>query len=145
MEEADSELLLDVVSRPKIGTTFCLTEISVGGHIRTKGGALLGNCLHKDQFVKAEVFWYIGKMMYQNMCSLWTEAPPMPTNGDDYRELAEKIRGVAGRTRLPVARGELLRLASNYEQRADHLDRRAYLSTDDSRDQRVAGSPVIRR
>jgi hypothetical protein len=79
------------------------------------------------------------------MFSLWTETPPMPTGGDDYRDLAGKIREVAGRTRLPVARGELLRLATNYEQRANHLDRRAYPSIDDSCDQRVAGSPVIRR
>jgi hypothetical protein len=60
-----------------------------------------------------------------NLYSLRGEAPPLPT-GADYRDLARKIREVAGRTRLPVARRELLRLAANYERRGDHLDGRSY-------------------
>src|ERR1700694_4163754 len=52
-------------------------------------------------------------------------SPPLLT-GDDYRELAGAIRGLPARTRLPVARRELLRVASNYERRGDHLDRRSY-------------------
>jgi hypothetical protein len=43
-------------------------------------------------------------------------------SGDDYRELAFKIREIARQSRLPVARRELLRLAANYDQRAGHLD-----------------------
>jgi len=50
-------------------------------------------------------------------------APGAPT-GDDYRDLAQKIREAARQTRLPFARRELLRLATNYERRGDHLDRR---------------------
>jgi hypothetical protein len=56
--------------------------------------------------------------------SLRGEAPPQLPTGDDYRDVAAKIREVARRTRLPVARRELLHLAANYERRGDHLDRR---------------------
>jgi hypothetical protein len=55
--------------------------------------------------------------------SLLAETPqPLPT-GEDYRDLAGKIREIAGKTRLPVARRELVRLAASYDRRGDHLDR----------------------
>jgi hypothetical protein len=53
-------------------------------------------------------------------------APPPLPSGDDYRDLAGKIREVAGRTLLAVARRELLRLAASYDRRGDPLDRRTY-------------------
>jgi hypothetical protein len=37
-----------------------------------------------------------------------------------------RVRDGARHTRLSVARNELLRLATNYDKRADHLDRRTY-------------------
>src|SRR5271170_4627110 len=55
---------------------------------------------------------------------LLTEAPPSLPSGNDYRELAVKIREIARQTRLPFARRELLRLATSYQRRGDHLDRR---------------------
>jgi hypothetical protein len=53
--------------------------------------------------------------------SLQGEAPPQLPTGDDYRDVAAKIREADG----PACRspGELLHLAANYEQRGDHLDR----------------------
>jgi hypothetical protein len=51
---------------------------------------------------------------------------PSPPDGADYRRLARQIRDVARQTRLTVARNELLRLATNYERRGDHFDRRTY-------------------
>jgi hypothetical protein len=53
--------------------------------------------------------------------------PPIPcqtVGGDDYRELATKIREIAQHSPLPVARRELARLAAAYNERAEHLDRR---------------------
>jgi hypothetical protein len=49
---------------------------------------------------------------------------PNPPSGSDYRRLARQIRELARQTRLPVARGELLRVATNYSRRDDHLDDR---------------------
>lgn len=54
---------------------------------------------------------------------LLTEPPPSLRNGNDFRELAIKIREIARQTRLPFARRELLRLATGYQRRGDHLDR----------------------
>jgi hypothetical protein len=50
----------------------------------------------------------------------------LETSAATYRELATKIRKVAWQSRLPVARRELLRLATSYDQRAGHLDQRMY-------------------
>jgi hypothetical protein len=58
--------------------------------------------------------------------SLRAETPPPLPTGEDYRQLAGKIREIAGKTRLPVARRELIRLAASYDRRGDHLDRRSY-------------------
>jgi hypothetical protein len=56
--------------------------------------------------------------------------PPTPVSsgpdGADYRRLARQIRDVARQTRLTVGRSELLRLATNYERRGEHFDRRTY-------------------
>jgi hypothetical protein len=57
---------------------------------------------------------------------LRAETPPPLPDGDDHRTLAGKIRELAAQTRLPVARRELIRLASSYDRRGDHLDRRTY-------------------
>ena len=58
-------------------------------------------------------------------CALPPLAEPSPNlpNGSDYRRLARQIRDIARTTRLPVARGELLRLATNYSRRGKYLDR----------------------
>ena len=59
--------------------------------------------------------------------SVLAETPQPLPNGEDYRELAGKIRELAARTtRLPLARRELIRLATNYDRRGGHLDRRSY-------------------
>jgi hypothetical protein len=51
-------------------------------------------------------------MQEKHAHSLLAEAPqPLPT-GKDYRDLAGRIREIAGMTRLPVARRELIRLAA---------------------------------
>ena len=42
-----------------------------------------------------------------------------------YRDLANKLRDVARQCRFPGARQEILELASRYEGRARHLDRRS--------------------
>src|SRR5271169_2268579 len=62
-------------------------------------------------------------MLDKSAPSLLTEAPPSLPNGHDYRELAVKIREIARQTRVPFARRELLRLATSYQRRGDHLDR----------------------
>lgn len=49
-------------------------------------------------------------------------SPPSLPNGYDCRELAVKIREIARQTRLPFARRELLRLATRYQRRGNHLD-----------------------
>jgi hypothetical protein len=53
-------------------------------------------------------------------------AEPIPSlpNNADYRRLARQIRDLAGRNRLPVARGELLRLATNYSRTSSAVPRR---------------------
>ncbi|MGB9644890.1 MAG: hypothetical protein WA709_15990 [Stellaceae bacterium] len=63
-------------------------------------------------------------MLDKHVHSSLEKTPPAHPSDDDCRELARKIREVAGQTRLAVARRELLRLAANYERGGDHLDRR---------------------
>jgi hypothetical protein len=46
-------------------------------------------------------------------------------NSQHYRDLANKLRDVARQCRFPGARQEILELASRYEGRAGHLDRRS--------------------
>jgi len=64
----------------------------------------------------------------QDGCTLSLRPEPIPSlpTGDDYRDLAAKIREVARQTRLLVARRELIRLAASYVRRADHLDQRTH-------------------
>jgi hypothetical protein len=45
--------------------------------------------------------------------------------GDDYREMAVRLRGLAQLTRSPGIRRELVDLAKRYDRRGDHFDRRA--------------------
>jgi hypothetical protein len=49
------------------------------------------------------------------------QAPP----GEDYRQLAHRLRALAQETRRPYARQELLKLSGIYDRRAEHLDRGA--------------------
>ena len=44
---------------------------------------------------------------------------------EHYRELATKLRAIARQCRFPGARQEILELASRYEGRANHLDKRS--------------------
>ena len=62
--------------------------------------------------------------MYKHLSALPTELSPEARVSNEYRVLAIKLREVASQTRLPVARRELLRIATNYDRRADHIDRR---------------------
>lgn len=61
-------------------------------------------------------------------CAILQPAKPIPSppDGHDYHRLARQIRDIARHTRLPIARNELLRLATNYDRRGDHLDGRVY-------------------
>jgi hypothetical protein len=54
-----------------------------------------------------------------------SELPPQPANGDHYREIAGRLRGLARLTRSPGIRRELVDLARRYDQRGDHFDSRA--------------------
>jgi hypothetical protein len=45
--------------------------------------------------------------------------------GDHYREMAERLRGLARLTRSPGIRRELADLAKRYDRRGDHFDRRS--------------------
>ena len=58
-------------------------------------------------------------------CSILLSPAPVlsPPDGADYRRLARQIRDLARQTRFPIARSELLRVATNYDGRGDHLDR----------------------
>lgn len=64
------------------------------------------------------------RMSDESSPSFLAVAPPSLPNGNDYRELAVRIREIARQTRLPFARRELIRLAISYRRRGDHLDRR---------------------
>jgi hypothetical protein len=48
-----------------------------------------------------------------------------PVDSQRYRELANKLRGIACQCRFPDARQKILNLASSYEGRANHLDTRS--------------------
>ena len=43
-------------------------------------------------------------------------------DGEHYQELASKLRGIARQSRSPGAREKILKLASLYDVRANHLD-----------------------
>jgi len=58
--------------------------------------------------------------------SLLSKPLPSPPTGDDYRDLAQKIRHVAAQTRLPLARRKQARLAASYDRIGDLCDRRIY-------------------
>ena len=65
-------------------------------------------------------------MLDEYNLSLLSKPLPSPPTGGDYRDLAQKIRHVAAQTRLPLARKELVQLATNYERRGDHFGRPTY-------------------
>jgi len=44
-------------------------------------------------------------------------------DGDHYREMAGRLRGLARLTRSPCIRQELVDLAKRYDRRGDHCDR----------------------
>jgi hypothetical protein len=54
-----------------------------------------------------------------------SEPPPPLAGGDDYREMADRLRGLARLTRSPGMRRELVELAKRYDRRGDHFDRRS--------------------
>ena len=58
----------------------------------------------------------------ENAAPLPAEPIPSPPDGHDYRRLVRQIRDIARQTRLPIARNELIRLATNHSCRGDHLD-----------------------
>ena len=64
-------------------------------------------------------------MLDECAAHLPSEPIPGPRDGHDYRRLARQIRDLARQTRLPIARNELIRLATNYDGRRD-LDGRGY-------------------
>ena len=45
--------------------------------------------------------------------------------GDHYREMADRLLGLAHLTRSPGIRRELVDLAKRYDRRGDHFDRRS--------------------
>jgi hypothetical protein len=52
------------------------------------------------------------------MPSMMPDYPP----GEDYRQLARRLRELARETHRPYARQELVRLSAIYERRAEHLE-----------------------
>jgi hypothetical protein len=60
--------------------------------------------------------------------SEWRPIPKRP-GGDQYQEIAGKLRDIARQCRFPIARRELLHLAGNYERRGDHIVSGAVFST----------------
>ncbi len=52
-------------------------------------------------------------------------AAPQCPGGDHYREIAGRLRELAGFCRFPGARRELLHLAVNYARRGDYIDSRS--------------------
>lgn len=56
------------------------------------------------------------------MPSVMPDHPDTSLPGEDYRQLARRLRELARETRLPYARQELVRLSANYERRAEHLE-----------------------
>jgi hypothetical protein len=53
------------------------------------------------------------------------DRPDYAPNGEDYRQLARRLRELARQTHWPYARQELVRLSAVYERRAAYLDRLA--------------------
>jgi hypothetical protein len=53
------------------------------------------------------------------------QANAVPADSEHYREMARKLRELAGEFRFPGARQELLDLALRYKRRADNLDARS--------------------
>ena len=53
-----------------------------------------------------------------------SEARAAGVDGDHYREIAGRLRGLARLTHSPGIRRELADLAKRYDRRGDHLDRR---------------------
>ena len=56
------------------------------------------------------------------MPRIMPDYPDASPRGDDYRQLARRLRELARETRLPYARQELVRLSGIYERRAEHLE-----------------------
>jgi hypothetical protein len=52
---------------------------------------------------------------------------PSAVDGDDYREMAGRLRALAHMTRAPGIRRELADLAERYDRRGNHFDRRSAL------------------
>jgi hypothetical protein len=72
--------------------------------------------------------WHKVHMLDECNLSLLPEPLPSPPTGDDYRDLAQKIRQVAAQTRLPLARREVAQLATSYDRMGNLCDRRGYQS-----------------
>ena len=56
--------------------------------------------------------------------STMSNHPNQHALGEDYRELASRLRELARDTQRPYARQELVRLSGIYERRAEYLERR---------------------
>jgi hypothetical protein len=65
-------------------------------------------------------------MSDENAHLLLDGTPPAHPSDAEYRELAQKIRELAGQTKLTVARRELFRLAASYERGGNHLHQRTH-------------------
>ena len=53
-----------------------------------------------------------------------------PAESEHYYELARKLRAIAREAHFAGARREILKLATSYDRRAAHLDRRAALNSE---------------
>jgi hypothetical protein len=56
------------------------------------------------------------------MPSIMPDYPDTSLPGEDYRQLARRLRELARETHRPYARQELVRLSAIYERRAEHLE-----------------------
>ena len=76
--------------------------------------------------LSVSILWHKMHMLDEYNLSLLPKPLPSPPTGDDYRDLAQKIRHVAAQTRLPLARRKQARLAASYDRIGDLCDRRIY-------------------
>ena len=98
-----------------------LSSDAVRTHIAAIGSSAAGTLIGKISAVVVEILNQRSNEAEMN------EQPKLapPSNGEHYREVALRLRGVACECRFPNARKELLDLAARHERRGDHFDRRS--------------------
>jgi hypothetical protein len=96
-----------------------LSSDAVGTHTAAISSSAAGTLIEKISAAVVEMLNLRSNEAEMN------EQPKLAPNGEHYREVARRLRGVARECRFPNARKELLDLAARYERRGDHFDRRS--------------------